>query len=107
MCARYLITKCKLLAPMHLVVYVGPFSKWGTDFMTYNPHSSGLHGYIIVAVDYFTKWVEAMPTFNNIGQTTTYFFFNHVISWFGVPKAIVKDHGSHFCNHMMNDFTAR
>ena len=52
---------------MHLVVSVGPFSKWGIDFMTCNPRSSEGHGYIIVVVDYFTKWAEAMPTFNNIG----------------------------------------
>ena len=75
----------KLLVPMHLVVSTGPFMKWGIDFMTCNPHSSGGHGYIIVAVDYFTKWAEAMPTFNNIGQTSALFLFNHVIAWFGVP----------------------
>jgi hypothetical protein len=41
---------------------------------TCNPHSAGGHGYIIVAVDYFTKWAEAMPTFNNTCETTAYFF---------------------------------
>ena len=48
-----------------------------------------------------------MPTFNNIGETTAFFFFNHVISRFGVPQAIVTDHGKHFCNHMMNELTAK
>jgi hypothetical protein len=52
-------------APLHPVVFVGPFTKWGIDFMTCNPHSVGGHGYIIVAMDYFTKWAEAMPTFDN------------------------------------------
>jgi hypothetical protein len=46
--------------PLHPVVSVGPFAKWGIDFMTCHPHSVGGHGYIIVAVDYFTKWAEAM-----------------------------------------------
>ena len=54
-------------APMHPVVSVGPFMKWGIDFMTCNPPLSWGHCYIIVTVDYFTKWVEAMPTFNNTG----------------------------------------
>ena len=76
---------CKPPAPMHHVVSLGPFSKWGIDFMTYNPCSSGGHGYIIVTIGYFTKWAEAMPTSNNTGQITTLFFFNHVIAWFGVP----------------------
>jgi hypothetical protein len=49
-------------APLQPIVVVGPFAKWGIDFMTCNPTSTGGHGYIIVAVDYFTKWAEAMPT---------------------------------------------
>jgi hypothetical protein len=66
--------------------------------MQCNPTSAGGHGYIIVVVDYFTKWVEAIPTFLNDGHTTTLFFFNHIITHFGVPHAIVIDHGSHFKN---------
>jgi hypothetical protein len=73
-------------APLHPVVSVGPFAKWGIDFMTCHPHSAGGHGYIIVAVDYFTKWAEAMPTFDNTGKTAALFLFNHVIARFGVPK---------------------
>lgn len=51
--------------------------------------------YIIMVVDYFTKWVEAMPMFNNKAATTTLFFFNHVITRFGVLKQLVSDHGQH------------
>jgi hypothetical protein len=39
------------------------------------------------------KWVEAMTTFENNGKTTGLFLFNHVIAHFGVPQAIVTDHG--------------
>lgn len=42
-----------------------------------------------------------MPTLNNSGETVALFFFNHVVSRFGVPQAIVIDHGSDFRNHMM------
>eukprot|EP00253_Pinus_taeda_P012248 PITA_12248 len=45
-------------APLHPVVVVGPFAKWGIDFMTCNPTLAEGHGYIIVTVDYFTKWAE-------------------------------------------------
>ena len=75
--------------------------------MTCNPRSSGGHSYFIIAIDYFNKWAEAMPTFNNIGQTTALLFFNHVISRFGIPQAIVTDHGKNFHNHMMNKLTAK
>ena len=83
-------------APLHPVVTVGPFCKWAIDFMECRPTSANGHKYIIVAVDYFTKWAEAMPTFNCKADTAARFFFNHVITRFGVPKQLVSDHGSHF-----------
>jgi hypothetical protein len=89
------------------VVLVGPFAKWGIDFMTCHPHSAGGHGYIIVVVDYLTKWAEAMPTFDNTGNTVELFIFNHFIARFGVPQAIVIDHGSHFKNFMMSELTEK
>ena len=48
-----------------------------------------------------------MPTFNKKRQTATFFFFNHVIARFGVPQAIVTDHGKHFRNHMMSELTTK
>ena len=71
------------------------------------PTSVGGHGYIIVAIDYFTKWVEAMPTYAEDGKTATLFLFNHVIARFGVPRSIVSDHGSHFCNQMMEELSSK
>ena len=55
--------KCTHTSPLHPVVAVGPVTKWGIDFMHCRPTSAKGHGYIIVAVEYFTKWVEAMPTY--------------------------------------------
>eukprot|EP00253_Pinus_taeda_P019584 PITA_19584 len=94
-------------APLHSVVTVGPFAKWGIDYVTCNPLSVGGHGYIIVDVDYFTKWAEAMPTLSEDGHTVAQFLFNHVISQFGVPQAIFTDHGKHFRNHMMAELTTQ
>ena len=65
------------------------------------PTSVGGHGYIIVAVDYFTKWAEAMPTYTEDGKTTALFLFNHIIARFGFPESIITNHGSHSRNQMM------
>jgi transposase InsO family protein len=75
--------------------------------MTCNPPSSNGHKYIVIAVDYFTKWVEAMPTFNNTADTAARFFFNHVISCFGVPLQLVSDHGKHFENEIFIELSSR
>ena len=92
-------------APLHPIIVVGPFAKWGIEFITCNPHSTEGHAYIILVVDYFTKWAEAMPTFSVDGMTAATFVFNHIISIFGVPQAIITDHGSHFQNIMMTELT--
>ena len=86
---------------------VGPFTKWGIDYTTCNPPSARGYRYIIVVVDYFTKWVEAMPTFKDDGETTTLFLFNQIIAQFGVPREVVTDHGSHFQNQMMNELASK
>eukprot|EP00253_Pinus_taeda_P030032 PITA_30032 len=106
-CQIYQRKICAPPTPLHLVVTIGPFSKWAIDYMTYNPRSAGGHGYIIISIDYFTKWAEVIPTLSEDGHTTAQFLFNHVISRFGVPQAIVTDHGKHFCNHMMTDLTTQ
>eukprot|EP00253_Pinus_taeda_P022279 PITA_22279 len=92
-------------APLHPIIVIGPFSKWGLDFITCNLHSAGGHVYIILAIDYFTKWAEAMPTFSTDDKTAAIFIFNHIIARFGVPQVIITDHGSHFRNIMMTELT--
>jgi hypothetical protein len=93
------------LAPMFLVITVGPFTKWGIDYTTCNPPLARGHCYIILVIDYFTKWVEAMPMFKDDGETATLFLFNQIIERFDVPREIVTDHGSHFQNQMMTKLT--
>lgn len=67
------------LDPLHLVVVASPYVKWVFDFMTCHLVSTMGHTYIIVVLDYFTKWVEAMPTFSNNCKMTSLFMFNHII----------------------------
>jgi hypothetical protein len=76
------LRKCVHIPTMFPVITIGPFTKWGVDFMTCHPASARGHHYIIVVIDYFTKWVEAMPTFSSDGETSTLFIFNQVIARF-------------------------
>jgi len=73
--------------------------------MTCNPQSVKGHGYIIAVVDYFTKWVEEIRTFNNTRKIALLFIFNHIVTRFGVPQASITDNGSHFHNFMMSEIT--
>jgi transposase InsO family protein len=90
------------LAPLHPIVSISPFAKCGIDFTMCNPPSATGHHYIIVAMDYFTKCVEAMLTYTNDAKTTTLFIFNHIM----VHIFVITDHGTHFCNAMMAELTS-
>ncbi|KAK0596401.1 hypothetical protein LWI29_015350 [Acer saccharum] len=73
------------------------FDVWGIDFMGPFPPSCG-YSYILVAVDYVSKWVEAKATRNNDGQTVVKFVRETIFARFGTPRAIISDGGTHFCN---------
>ena len=91
--------------PLFPVISVGPFTKWGIYYVTCNLVSAGGNKLIIVAVDYFTKWIEGMPTFKVDQETAAFFMFNQIITRFGIPKVILTDHGSQFQNSMMIELT--
>jgi transposase InsO family protein len=83
-----------------------PSPSGGLITLLETPRSTREHCYIIIAVDYFTKWVEAMPTFRDDGEIAALFLFNSIIARFGIPREIVTDHGSHFQNQMMTELTS-
>ncbi|KAK8515207.1 hypothetical protein V6N12_019255 [Hibiscus sabdariffa] len=61
------------------------------------------HGdlYILLAVDYVSKWVEAIATPRNDAQTVMKFLHKHIFTRFGVPRAIISDEGTHFDNKLI------
>lgn len=103
----FILKKCTHPAPLHPFIVIGPFSKWGINFLHHSPTSARGHSYTIVAVDYFTKWAKEIPTFKEDKNTVALFIFNHIIARFLVPQAIVTDHWSHFRNHMMTELSAK
>ncbi|CAM8962919.1 unnamed protein product [Rhodiola kirilowii] len=76
------------------------FDIWGIDFMGPFPVSCG-YTYILVAVDYVSKWVEAKATRCDDAKTVIDFLRTNLFCRYGVPKAIISNQGTHFCNRMM------
>ena len=74
---------------------VESFDVWGIDFM--GPFViSHVMKYIIVVVDYVSKWMEAIELSNNEWKSVTTFFKKNIFSRFGTHRAIISDGGSHF-----------
>ncbi|GJV91613.1 reverse transcriptase domain-containing protein [Tanacetum coccineum] len=72
------------------------FDVWGLDFMGPFPESRG-NKYILVAVDYVSKWVEAQALPTNDARVVVK-FLRSLFARFGVPKALISDRGTYFCN---------
>ncbi|KAM2686683.1 hypothetical protein EV2_009545 [Malus domestica] len=70
---------------------------WGIDFMGPFPSSYGFM-YILLAVDYVSKWVEAKATRTNDSKVVADFIRTNIFARFGMPRVIISDGGSHFCN---------
>jgi len=74
-----------------------PFSVWGIDVIgRIVPKASNGHEYILVVIDYFTKWMEAAFYFVLKARHVARFLENNIICQFGVPREIISDNGSHF-----------
>ncbi|CAN6453991.1 unnamed protein product [Victoria cruziana] len=83
--------------PMTPILVVDIFDVWGIDFMGPFPPSFG-HLYILVAVDYVSKWVEAVATRTNDHKVVLKFIKHNIFSRFGVPRAMISDRGKYFRN---------
>ena len=89
--------------PLTPILIIEIFHCWGTDFVGHFPYSCG-YLYILLSVDYVSKWVEAIPTRTNDHKVVLKFIKEHIFSRFGVTRAIISDGGLHFCNRSFENF---
>ncbi|WVZ58362.1 hypothetical protein U9M48_008641 [Paspalum notatum var. saurae] len=81
--------------PLNPIVKPWPFRGWGMDMMgQVNPPTSEGHKWILVATDYFTKWVEAVPMKNVTAKDVVNFVKEHIIYRFGISQIITMDQGT-------------
>ena len=83
--------------PLQNILEVELFDVWGINFMGPFP-SSYNNKYILLAMDYVSKWIEAIATPTNDGKVVLNFLRKNIFTRFGTPRAIISDEGTHFCN---------
>ncbi|XP_026451956.1 uncharacterized protein K02A2.6-like [Papaver somniferum] len=89
---------------LHSVVTPCHFHSWGLDIIgKISPTSFGRYKYIITAIKYSSKWVEAIPLRDYSGATIAAFIKQHIICRFGVPIIIHSDNGNSFVNQTVKE----
>ena len=82
------------------------FSVVGLDILGPLPIGKGQCKFVVVAVDYFTKWAEAEPLATITEKKVRNFVWRAIICKFGIPRALVSNHGKQFDNPKFRDFCA-
>ena len=85
--------------PLTNILEVELFDVWGIDFMVPFPSSYG-QKYILLAVNYVSKWVKAIPTITCDAKVVLRFIRRNIFSRFETPRAVISDEGSHLCNKL-------
>ncbi|GAU48061.1 hypothetical protein TSUD_404890 [Trifolium subterraneum] len=106
--------KCQRHGDMHLapanelktLISPWPFAWWGMDILGPFPTAARQVKYLIVAVDYFTKWIEAEPLAKISASNILRFFKRDVLARFGIPQVVVTDNGTQFTNKKFQEFLA-
>ena len=73
-----------------------PFAQWGLDIVGPFPKAVGNKKYLLVGIDYFTKWVEAEPLANIRDVDAKKFLWKNIVTRFGVPNTLISDNGLQF-----------
>lgn len=92
--------------PLTPIIVVDLFDVWGIDFMGPFPNSFG-NEYILLCVDYVSKWVEAIPTRTNESRVVVKFLRENIFARYGMPRLIISDQGTHFDNRSFDALLRR
>ncbi|VFQ98945.1 unnamed protein product [Cuscuta campestris] len=113
-CERY-VQKCRMCQVFykypgrpatyyHPVSNVIPFARFGVDIIGAFPIAQGGKKFVIVAIDYFTKWIEAEALANIPTQQCKKFIWKNIITRFGAPMNLITDNGPQFRNPRFTEY---
>ncbi len=77
------------------------FERWGVDIVRPLSITREENRYIVVAMDYFSRWPEARPLKTANAETVATFLYEEIICRFGAPRTLQSDRGTHFMNELI------
>ena len=105
--------KCQKFAPvihqpsrdLQLIMNPLPFAQWGLDILGPFPQAACQKRWLIVGIDYFSKWIEAEAISNIAEPTVRKFIWQNIITRFGIPRVLIFDYGKQFDNLPIRNYT--
>ena len=88
---------------MQPIAVGGPFHCIGVDILKLPPTYNG-NKYVVVFLDYLTKWVEAFPVKDQCAETVACLLVEEVICRYGAPEQLLSDRGSNFMSELIAMF---
>jgi hypothetical protein len=87
-----------------MIAHTWPLQRWGLDIVGPLPTAQGNLKFAFVAVEYFTKWIEARAVSTITSKTAQKFFWQNIVCRFGVPSELTVDNGKQFDSQDFKDF---
>ena len=104
-CQRFDNIQRALASAMNPIIKPWPFRGWGIDLISnIHPPSSKGHKFVLLAMDYFTKWVDDIPLKKVTSRNMINFVKEHIIYRFRIPQTITTDQGTQFTSSKFCDF---
>ena len=94
----------QLAGHLNLISSPWPFAQWRLDIISPFPRATGNRRFVLVAVDYFTKWAEAEALANIRNVDVKKFMWKNIVIRFGVPDSLISDNGLQFDSRVFRKF---
>nr|XP_025669917.1 uncharacterized protein LOC112769645 [Arachis hypogaea] len=89
---------------LHTTKVSWPFDRWGLDILGPFPKAPGQVKFLLVSIDYFSKWIEAQPLAHITAEKVRSFLWKNIICRFGIPREVISDNGRQFTDHKLATF---
>jgi hypothetical protein len=103
-CQKFSSNIQALSQPTQLITPSWLLQRWGIDIVGSLTTAQGNYKFAVVAIEYFTKWIEAKPLVNIVAGGLKRFFWQNIICQFGVPREIIVDNAKQFNCHLFKDY---
>nr|XP_025641263.1 uncharacterized protein LOC112736141 [Arachis hypogaea] len=103
-CQKHEAISTKPAEVLHSMEVSWPFYRWGLDILGPFPTAPGQVKFLLVSIDYFSKWIEAQPLAKITAEKVRSFIWRNIICRFGIPKEIISDNGRQFTDNKLGLF---